>query len=269
MFIYNKEEYVASSWTMCDKPLRQALDTFDRYGFKDVEIWASVQHLDPRLNADVRQVRQWLRNNGQTVHSIHAPILHPFPHPQDEALFRLYRMELHRRTLDACAELQAPIMVLHTYDPVYYPYQNHQLPILRDCLAELSEYAQKRGVRIAVENMPDRPCDDAIITTLENQRRLFGDLDLYYCLDIGHVPVMGQSTCEAEIDAAADRLITFHVHNNHGQTDEHNLPDDGVLDWPAIHNYARKRGYNGKFVLELRGMEDSEATVQKAAALFS
>lgn len=268
-FEYRKSEYAFSTWTLVDLPLQDALLTLHRHGFDHVEIWASVQHLDPRLKADVGQVKQWLKQNGQSVHSLHAPILHPFPHPKEESAFRAYRMNLHRQTLDACARLEAPIMVLHTYDAHEYPYQNAQADILRDCLGALIEYAAPRGVRIAVENMPDRVRGDEVVTTLENQRRLFGDLDVYYCLDIGHVPVMGQTTCEAEIDAAADRLVTFHVHNNHGLTDEHNLPDEGVLDWPAIHAYARKKEYKGEFVLELRGDQaGGEETVRRAAALF-
>ncbi len=267
-FSYQKEEYAMSTWTLQTLPLEQALSLLRQYDFDRVEIWASVQHLDPRLGTDVGRVRQWLRQNRQAVHSLHAPILHPFPHPQEENVFRLYRMDLHRRTIEACAALEAPLMVVHTYDPEYYPYKNPQLPILRDCLAELAEYGKRHGVRIAVENMPDPLRGDEILTTLANQRKMFDGLDMYYCLDIGHVPIMGQTTCEAEIDAVADRLITFHVHNNNGRTDEHNLPGDGILNWPAIHDYARLAGYQGEFVLELRGAENPEDTVRQAAALF-
>lgn len=56
-----------------------------------------------------------------------------------------------------------------------------------------------------------------------------------------------------EIDAAGSDLITLHIHNNSGFTDDHNLPNDGVLDWPCIHDYLRESGYKGEFVLELYG----------------
>lgn len=270
-FQYRKSEYAFSTWTLNELPLKEALDVLYRYDFHYLELWASVEHLDPRLGADLGQVREWLKRNSQTVHSLHAPILHPFPHPQQESEFLPYRMDLYRKTLDACAEFEAPIMVLHAYDAHYYPHQNtpSEIAVVHECLEQLTRYAKVRGVRVAIENMPDVWHGTELLTTLANQKKLFGDLDVYYCLDIGHVPVMGQTTCEAEIDAVADRLITFHVHNNRGVLDDHNLPDDGVLDWPAIHDYARAKGYQGDFVLELRGAKNQEDTVRQAAALFS
>jgi sugar phosphate isomerase/epimerase len=267
-FTYKLEEYAFSTWTLIEYPLTTALDMLHQNGFDNVEIWASVQHMDPRLNVDLRTVCKCLKQNHQRVHSLHSPILHPFRHPEDADDFRAYRMDLHRRTLDVCEAVGAQIMVVHPYDSVYYPYLANQAQIIRDSIGKLTEYAKKCGVKIAVENMPEKVKSGHYNTSLIRQKETFADLDVYYCLDIGHVPILGENTCEEEIDAVADRLVTLHVHNNDGQTDEHRLPNDGILDWPVIHDYARAKGYQGEFVLELRGEENALDVMHQATALF-
>lgn len=58
------------------------------------------------------------------------------------------------------------------------------------------------------------------------------------------------------------------MHNNDGLHDSHNLPDDGVLDWTAIHDHARAKGYKGEFVLEVLGGKDEIETLRRIEALF-
>ena len=31
-----------------------------------------------------------------------------------------------------------------------------------------------------------------------------------------------------------DRIVSMHVHDNHGTKDEHLWPGDGTIDWPAV-----------------------------------
>ena len=267
-FEYQRDEYAYSTWTLIEYPLMDALNILHHYNFDNIEIWASVQHMDPRLNPDVHAVQQQLKQNGQRVHSLHSPILHPFTHPQSDGSFRRYRLDLHRKTLDYCEAVGAEIMVVHPYDAQYYPYLEKQAPIIRDGIGELIEYAKKRGIKIAVENLPEKVVQGRYNTSLIHQKDIFAGLDVHYCLDIGHVPILAESTCEEEIDAVADRLVTFHIHNNNGKTDEHNLPAEGVLNWPAIHDYVRAKGYQGEFVLELRGEKNAIEVVKKAAELF-
>lgn len=119
-------------------------------------------------------------------------------------------------------------------------------------------YGANRGVRIAIEDVPPGGEPGEIYTTLENQKKLFQGLDIGFCLDIGHVPLLGADLYR-EVDAAGDRLITLHVHNNSGTSDDHNLPTDGIIDWPALHDYIREKGYRGKFVLEIYGGPDRPA----------
>ncbi|MGI6237848.1 MAG: sugar phosphate isomerase/epimerase family protein [Candidatus Excrementavichristensenella sp.] len=261
-FQYDLSEYVASTWTLYHRDVADALDICRAHGFDQVEIWADLVHLDPRVGPDVRRISAHLKKNAQTVHSIHLPILHTFPHPSDEQQFFAYRLSLHKQCLDWAERLKCSIAVLHAFDPRYYPYTLEQLDLLRERIDLVARYAAERGIRIAIENLPYKPQGDQLVTTLADQRNYFEGLDVWYCLDIGHVPLLGLHSCEQEIDATADRLITFHVHNNHGQADDHNLPNDGLLDWPAIHARARAAGYKGFFVLEVNERGDGEKVLE-------
>lgn len=251
-FVYDKREYAASTWTLEHMSLQQALSVLNAHDVKNIEIWADTVHLDPRLNPDISQVQQWLKGYGMRVHSIHAPFRNYDSRPEDDAEFCRFRTENIKKTVDYAEALACQIVVVHALDRNEYNYPNSQLSIVQDYIGEIAEHGRRHGVQIAIEDIPPGNDKDEIFTSLSNQKKLFAGLGIKYCLDIGHVPLLGADMFE-EIDAAGSDLITLHIHNNSGFTDDHNLPNDGVLNWPRIHDYLRESGYKGEFVLELFG----------------
>ena len=250
-FVYDKREYAASTWTLEHMPLQQALAALNAHGVDNVEIWADTVHLDPRTQPDIGQVKQWLKGYGMRVHSIHAPFRN-YDRPADDAEFCRMRTDNIKKTVDFAQALDCGIVVVHALDRNEYDYPTSQLSIVQDYIGEIAEHGRQRGVQIAIEDIPLGSNPDEIYTSLANQKKLFAGLGVKFCLDIGHVPLLGADMFE-EIDAAGSDLITLHIHNNSGKTDDHNLPNDGVLDWPRIHDYLREHGYKGEFVLELYG----------------
>jgi len=47
------------------------------------------------------------------------------------------------------------------------------------------------------------------------------------------------------------RLKALHLHDNDGTGDQHLLPFDGTVDWPALMKIVRDKGYRGATTLEL------------------
>ena len=47
------------------------------------------------------------------------------------------------------------------------------------------------------------------------------------------------------IETVSEHLITTHVHDNGGRTDDHLVPFDGTIDWPAALTAVQKVGYDG------------------------
>lgn len=265
----NRSEYAISTWIMDHYPLDEALNQIHRYGFDNVEIWADIVQLDPRLNPDIAAIARLLKANGQRVHSVHSPFRNPFPHPEEEEAFRRYRMDLWRKTLEFCNRLESDIMVIHAVERNEYNYPLSQAQIVKDCLGQLVAYGRPLGVQVALENIaPSRTNNPAeIACTLQEQTALFGGIGLKYCLDIAHAPLCGVDACD-EADVAMGDLVSFHISNNDGVHDDHALPFDGILDWNAIHDHVREAGYQGEFVLELFGGEDQLGTLARAAKLF-
>lgn len=266
-FYRDKSEFVLSSWTMDQYDLRTALETFHRHDFQSVEIWADNVHLDPRIKPDLAAIKRDLRAFSQQVHSVHSPFRWFDPRPDTEPAFRAYRMDLWRQTIDHCAELACPIMVVHAVDRVEYNYPMDQRELVGNCLSDLCAYGKRAGVMIALENIADGRRTDEISCTLVNQARLFPGIGLRYCLDIGHVPLSGADLF-AEADAAGRDLVTLHIHNNDLVSDAHNLPDDGLIDWRGLYEHVRKAGYQGQFVLEVLGRGHQPDIIAQISGLF-
>lgn len=269
-FIYNKQEYAVTTWTLEHMSLKDALNTFDQYGFKNIEIWADTVHLDPRCKPDIKETKKQLQSLGMRVHSLHAPFRNYKNPPADEKEFCRLRTDNIKKTIDYAYELGSTILVMHAVDRKEYNYSMDQLSLVQDYIGEIARYGAQNGVQLAIEDISPGNGADEICTTLENQQKLFGGLGIKYCLDIGHVPLLGADLFH-ETDVAGDDLITLHIHNNHGVLDDHNLPDNGIIDWPKLHDYIRNAGYGGEFVLEIYGGTDRECeleTLRRMSSLF-
>jgi sugar phosphate isomerase/epimerase len=264
----DKSEYAVSSWTYEVTGLHEALEDIARHGFDTIELWGDTVHFDPRAGLDRKLIKKWLGDLGLTLHSVHGPFRNFKGYIPGEE-FRKYRQRLWRETIDDCSEFAVPVMVVHGLDRNEYNYTTGELQILKESLGDLVEYGAKRGVMIALENLPGSGRNSGEIRCrLEDHVKNYAGLGLKYCLDIGHAVLNGADLFK-EIDAAGKDLITFHIHNNNGRRDDHDLPCRGVIDWSAVHKYIREKGYTGQFVLEIFGGTDPFRVMNQIDALFS
>jgi sugar phosphate isomerase/epimerase len=93
-------------------------------------------------------------------------------------------------------------------------------------LEHLHLFAKQRGVTIALENTPGELATPANLRQFLTDTRL---TDLRLCLDTGHAHMadgIGPS-----VEAMRELLVTSHVHDNHGDKDEHLPPGEGTIDW--------------------------------------
>jgi sugar phosphate isomerase/epimerase len=81
-------------------------------------------------------------------------------------------------------------------------------------------------------------------------------------MDVGHAHLAGGAP-EA-IELLAGHLLTTHVHDNAGHSDDHLVPFAGTIDWPATAAALVKVGYAGPLMFELPDHGDVERTLDRA-----
>jgi sugar phosphate isomerase/epimerase len=66
------------------------------------------------------------------------------------------------------------------------------------------------------------------------------------------------------VEAVSEHLITTHVHDNRGRTDDHLVPFEGSIDWPAALTTVQKVGYEGVLLFEIAAHGSARQTLKKA-----
>ncbi len=77
------------------------------------------------------------------------------------------------------------------------------------------------------------------------------------CMDVGHARMMGDVV--DAIETCSGHVITTHLHDNRGRTDDHLVPGKGVIDWDAATLAFQKVGYDGAWIFELAVAADRAA----------
>ena len=171
-----------------------------------------------------------------------------------------------RRTVELAAEVGAEIVVFH---PGRLPSEYRRDPgaleaarsVLYANLEELIPYAERLGVVLAVENKQRGSNRDLILTPQEHREVLERFPGLWACLDFGHLNTLGLDPVEF-VRALGERLIHVHLHDNHGQADEHLPLGEGNLDWKRCISALAEAGFSGTTVLEIpepKGLRSSVA----------
>lgn len=249
---------------------REHLTQIASYGFDAFELFATRSHFDYHDPASIATLAEWVKESGLSLHGIHAPITDSVVGGQWGAAFSIASSDSARRqhavreaeaSLAVARQIPCEVFVVHVGVPTVTaaPGDNSYTAAARS-VGEIITRAAPLKVRVAVEVIPnDLSSASTLVTMLD---RDFDGTDAGICLDFGHAHLMGD--VPDAIETAAEHLITTHVHDNRRRDDDHLVPYQGTIDWPAALVTMRKIGYDGTYMMEVAGTGTSSAILEEA-----
>ena len=261
------------------KLTRELLGQIAGAGFSGVEIFCSRAHFDYTSKTEAHEIRASLADLGLTLSSVHAPTSRdlsatresgqPLSICEVERVRRIEAMDELKRAIDVAEDLPFPRMIFHMGGT-----RETEDPRKRDAafssLEHLILHAKHVGVTICVENTTSEMGDPAYLRAFYDETRLTG---LRFNFDIGHAHLADgpeEERVEKGFASLRELVVGAHIHDNHGEKDEHLPPYDGTIDWEkAIKILKTAPDGNLPLLLELKektGPEAPSAQEQLAAA---
>ncbi|MCL0101255.1 sugar phosphate isomerase/epimerase [Peptococcaceae bacterium] len=217
--------------------LEKILDYYSKSGFDYVEI--PPHGLNVILNGFLIDKRanktKKILENFNLKYTMHIP--------NNINLGEFRRQKIHYRAFKTCIEyadyIKADLIVYHS--AVRMPYEEkYSLKEIKELeaeqLRELADYADKKGIKIALENgFPDkreiatgeRHTYSSLLAELAEQIKKINKTNVGICLDIGHAYLSSNFYNMDFIESIkniAPHVIHFHVHDNFGvlpRTEKH------------------------------------------------
>ena len=211
-------------------------------GFHGVEIFASRGHFDYNSKTEVRAMAGALAANHLVLSSLHGPTSRDLSATREggtpvsicevERVRRIEAMDELKRAIDISEDLPYPRLVLHMGGP-----RETADPRKRDAafssLEHLILHAHHAGVVIFIENTNTEMGDPSYLRSFVDETRLTG---LRFNFDIGHAHLADgpeDERIEKSFAPMRELIAGVHLHDNHGEKDEHLAPYAGTIDWPA------------------------------------
>jgi len=167
--------------------------------------------------------------------------------------------------------LNAQLWVFHpgakTGISSFYPNQDWKQNI--KTIRELHETAEKYGLNIAIENLPEKygflmkqPAD------FQKFYKETGLNDVGIALDVGHANLEGQT--EHFLRKLPDKIVHMHISDNMGEHDQHLGIGYGKIDWQQFAETLREIAYDKTIIIEtVESMENVKESLQKLQQLLA
>lgn len=264
---------ILSTYRYVNQPLTAPLlGEISQAGMSGVEIFCAPQHFSYRSPERVRELADALGEYGLELHSLHSPTERDLA-PGRESGVAISICDTERiRRLDAVDEIKRALEVAETI-PFKFLVQHlghgRQMADPRktdaafSSLEHLTVFAKARGVTIALENRQDELGSPSSLQHFITDTHLH---DLRLCFDTGHAHV--EAGVESGFDMMRDRVATTHLHDNHGEKDEHLLPFEGTIDWEATFGAFAAAPQALPMVLELREQAGGKPALDQVRAAF-
>ena len=260
---------ILSTYLFVSKKLTRELLTHVRdAGFGAVEIFASRGHFDYMSKEEVRGIRQALADNQLQLASLHAPTsrdlsVHreggsPLSVTEVERVRRIEAMDELKRVIDVAEDLPFARLILHMGGS-----RESADPRRRDAafstLEHLMLHGRHVGVTLCIENTTSEMGEPAYLRSFVDETRLTG---LRFNFDIGHAhladgPEAGR--IGKGFEPLRELVASAHIHDNHGDKDEHLPPYDGTIDWASALPVLRSVSADLPLTLELKEKSGHEA----------
>jgi len=248
-------------------------------GFQGIEIYCTRSHFEYALKQEVRAMASALEAHRLQLVSLHAPTSRdlsamresgtPLSICEVERVRRIEAMDELKRVIDVADDLPYSRLILHMGGS-----RETEDPRKRDAafssLEHLVLHARHAGVTVCVENTLSEMGSPDYLRAFVDETRLTG---LRFNFDIGHAflaEMPEEERLEKSFSPLRELVSSVHLHDNHGEKDEHLPPYDGSINWPAAIKLLKSASQNGlPLVLELKeksGHDAPSVTEQLAAA---
>ncbi len=251
-------------------------------GFQGVEIFCTRSHFEYSMKPEIHAMADALEAHRLQLVSLHGPTSRdvsamresgmPLSICEVERVRRIEAMDELKRVIDVADDLPYARLILHmggareTADP-------RKRDAAFSTLEHLILHAHHAGVTVCIENTTSEMGDPNYLRAFVDETRLTG---LRFNFDIGHAYLSDfqeDERIEKSFAPLHDLVSSVHLHDNHGEKDEHLPPYDGTIDWPAAIKVLKSAPQsNVPLVLELKertGPEAPAAAEQLAAARAS
>jgi sugar phosphate isomerase/epimerase len=246
--------------------------------FQGVEIFCTRSHFEYATKTEVQAMAGALEAHKLQLVSLHGPTSRdlsamresgtPLSICEVERVRRIEAMDELKRVIDVADDLPYARLILHmggsreTADP-------RKRDAAFSTLEHLVLHAHHAGVTICVENTTSEMGDPAYLRAFVDETRLTG---LRFNFDIGHAHLADgpeEERIEKSFAPLRELVSSVHLHDNHAEKDEHLLPYDGTIEWPAAIKLLKSAPQASlPLVLELKEKTgpDSLGSVEQLAA---
>jgi sugar phosphate isomerase/epimerase len=115
-------------------------------------------------------------------------------------------------------------------------------------LEHLRVFAKPLGVTVLVENIPNEIATPDRLQEIVNTAHFE---DVGFCFDIGHAH-FGEGVRQS-FEIMQDKIRSTHLHDNHGERDEHLWIGEGTIDWDEAMSLIRTAPRVPPMLLEISG----------------
>ncbi|MDD1754974.1 MAG: sugar phosphate isomerase/epimerase family protein [Methanothrix sp.] len=174
------------------------------------------------------------------------------------------------RQMKNCLDLAGDFARLAVVHPGHFSPLGMQLPDAAWSQAilgiqQVSDHAAELDMRVAVENMVNMPAIlgrrpeeiAGIIETVDRE-------NVGFIFDVGHANTNGNVEDFLKLK---DQVIHMHVHDNHGERDEHLPVGNGTVPWKKV--AQAMKNYKGRIVTESRSLEEGQRSINRLKKLMS
>jgi sugar phosphate isomerase/epimerase len=244
------------------------------HGFETIEVFATRTHFDYHNPSVVADLQQWIAEAGLTLHGIHAPVMSAYEGGRPVGALSIASTDAEARARAVEETVQAihiarriPVKVLTTH--LGLPRTATQgspadgRAAARRSIEELQRVAEPLGVQIAIEVIPNELSRaGSLVHFVEDEVDGLEGRPIGICLDFGHAHMDGDLI--DAIETVSEHFVSAHVHDNRGRADDHLVPFEGSIDWPAALTAIQKVGYEGPLMFEIAAHGSPKDTLIRA-----
>jgi sugar phosphate isomerase/epimerase len=264
---------ILSTYRYIHQPLAPALlAEIARAGISSIQVFCAPGHFGYRSPEAVRDFANAMADYQLHLHSLHSPTERdlapgresgvPISICDTERIRRVDAVDEVKRALEVAERVPFRFLVQHLGQG-HQTMDSRRLDAAFNSLEHLAIFAKERGVTIALENTPNGLGSPESLDLLIKETHL---RDLKFCFDIGHAHI--EDGVEKSFEVMRDRIVTAHIHDNHGEKDEHLLPHEGAIDWDAALEAMAAMPQTPDLVLEPKEQPGGKPSLDKIRETF-